>query len=283
MELNYLQAFYHVAKEGSFTEAARKLRISQPSLSKSVGLLEAREGVKFLVRTKKGVTLTEIGEKVFADCEKIFQSIEDIQNTCRGTKEKCEGLFRFGASDHIANYILPTVVMDLRDEHPLLVPSIFSGTPHDTIALLLRRELEFGLFFTKLPTQGVEFETIGKAEFAAVCSAKVFSKSETLNLIGSIRRDYVKHPAEALLKKVGKESEIIFESNSQEMQKRLCLEGAGYAVLARFMIADELKSKKLVEIPGYKAMSAEVLLATRKGHSLSLAARKLIDKLKGAF
>ncbi|RZA04544.1 MAG: LysR family transcriptional regulator, partial [Proteobacteria bacterium] len=54
MELNHLRYFYEVAKAGSFTNAARSLRISQSALSKTVALLEAREGVKLLQRSKSG-------------------------------------------------------------------------------------------------------------------------------------------------------------------------------------------------------------------------------------
>ena len=72
MELNHLKYFYEVARAGSFTAAARNLRVSQPSLSKTVALLEAREKIQLLERSKKGVTLTKIGMEVYTRCEKIF-------------------------------------------------------------------------------------------------------------------------------------------------------------------------------------------------------------------
>lgn len=278
MELNYLQAFYHVAKEGSFTEAARKLRISQPSLSKAVGLLEAREGVKLLHRTKTGVSLTEVGEKVFAKCETIFHSVDEIRSYCRGTSGKLEGPMRFGVSDHIGNYFIPSAMIALRKEHPGVVPSVFTGTPHDIISRLLRRELEFGLFFTKINMTGIEYRAIGKAEFVAVRSTK--SSSSEIEWIGSIRRDYTKHPTETLLRKARAEHEIAFESNSQELQKKLCLAGSGLAVLARFMVSDELNSGKLQKVAGYKPMSADLFLVTRKGHELSPLALQFLEKFR---
>jgi DNA-binding transcriptional LysR family regulator len=54
MELNHLKYFYEVAKRGSFTGASKTLRVSQPSISKIVQLLEEREGVKLFNRNKKG-------------------------------------------------------------------------------------------------------------------------------------------------------------------------------------------------------------------------------------
>jgi DNA-binding transcriptional LysR family regulator len=52
MELNHLRYFFEVAREGSFTSAARKLRVSQPSISKLVRILEEREGVLLFDRGK---------------------------------------------------------------------------------------------------------------------------------------------------------------------------------------------------------------------------------------
>jgi DNA-binding MarR family transcriptional regulator len=65
MDVSYLRVFFEVAKLGRFSEAAQRLRISQSALSRSVSLLEESEGVKLFERSKKGVTLTPVGEEVF--------------------------------------------------------------------------------------------------------------------------------------------------------------------------------------------------------------------------
>src|SRR6185312_8942101 len=98
MELNHLRYFYEVAKSGSFTEAARRLHISQSALSKAVAQLEDAEGVKLLTRSKKGVVLTLIGSEIFTKSSAIFAAVTDIEDTCRGRKSVCEGPLRFGAS-----------------------------------------------------------------------------------------------------------------------------------------------------------------------------------------
>src|SRR5690606_10163468 len=106
LELNHLRYFYEVARAGSFTEAARKLHISQSALSKAVSLLEQSEGVRLFERSKRGVTLTAVGAEVFQKSAGIFEAVREIQNACRGTKEICEGHLHFGASDHVTNYLL---------------------------------------------------------------------------------------------------------------------------------------------------------------------------------
>ena len=59
-----------------------------------------------------------------------------------------------GASDHVTNYLLVSVLQEMRAEHPLVVPSVQSGTPHEIIAGIGTNALEFGLFFTRVPAPG---------------------------------------------------------------------------------------------------------------------------------
>ena len=292
MELNHLRYFYEVAKSGSFSEAARRLHISQSALSKAVALLEDREGVKLFERSKKGVTLTTVGTEVYAKSENVFQTLTEIENTCRGTKETCSGLLRIGASDHVGNYLLVPHLQSMRTDHPLVIPSVQAGTPNEILAAILANEIELGLFFTRVPSPGIDYDVVASIDMALVCHPQ-FQKSirqanrpaelrETLNeigFIGSIGAHYQQHPSEALIKLTGEEPTYSFEASSQETQKRLATSGGGIAFLARFMVEAELKSKELIEIPLPKAIRLDLLVATRKNQMLSLSARTFLKKL----
>jgi DNA-binding transcriptional LysR family regulator len=293
MELNHLKYFYEVAKSGSFSEAARRLRISQSALSKAVALLEDREGVKLLERSKKGVALTEIGAEVYAQSEAVFQQLTDIENTCRGTKQSCSGLLAFGASDHVTNYLLVPPLKEMRAEHPLVIPSVLSATPHEIIAAIARNECEFGLFFTRVPAPNLTYEVLQTISMAVVCHPK-FKKEiknaekpaqlraaiNELGFIGSVGLHYQHHPSEELIKLVGEQPNVSFEASSQETQKRLCLEGGGVAFLARFMVEEEIKNGDLIEVVLPRPLRLDLLLATRKSQALSLSARTFLEKLR---
>jgi len=277
MELNHLRYFYEVAKAGSFTSAARHLRVSQPSLSKTVALLEAREGVHLLERSKKGVSLTMLGKEVYQDCEQIFATVKEVQNKCQRTKEVCEGPLRFGASDHIANYFLSHKLVELRHQYPGVIPSIFVGTPNEILEMIRKRELEFGIFFTKIEAPDLIYQNLAQVPMAAVYRTKAKSKELPNTYIGSILKDYKKNPAQEVLDAIQKYPQTHFETNSQELQKRLCLAGGGTAILARFMVEEELKAKLLTELPLPKEKKAQMLLAKRKNHSFTLCAKNFLE------
>lgn len=294
MELNYLRAFYEVAKAGSFMAAARALHISQSALSKSVALLEDSEGVKLFERSKKGVTLTPVGTLVFQKSEAIFKTVIEIENTCRGIKETCEGPLRIGASDHVANYVLSQKAREMVAAHPDVIPSFLSGTPNEIIAAILNNEIELGLFFTKVPVPQISYEPLFPLTMAIVVHkdlAKTDQKKFDLarlravvketGLIGSIQSQYRHSPSEDLDKIVGKSPKIAFESNSQETQKRFCLAGGGVAFLARFMVEKEIANGTLIELPLEKPVKLNLFLARGNGRALSLSAKTFLGLLRG--
>ena len=293
MELNHLRVFFEVAKAGSFTAAARKLRISQSALSKSVALLEDRENVKLFQRSKKGVALTSLGTEVYVKCETIFATLTEIELTCAGKHDQPEGPLRFGASDHVVNYLMVDYVQKMRQTYPAVTPSVFSGTPNDIIGMMMNNEIEFGLFFTKVNVPGIVYEPIANLKMAVVCSPKVLPSGKAdgtikqlksilqdVGFISSIHMQYQKQPSKDLTNLLGEEPRIAFESNSQEMQKRLCIEKGGVAYLARFMVEKEIESGKLIEIRLPKPIILELHLATRQGRELSLNARTLLGQIE---
>lgn len=72
-QLKYVTA---IANSGSFREAARKLYISQPSLSSAVKELEEELGTKLFIRTNKGVSLTKAGSEFLDDAQRVLNQIE---------------------------------------------------------------------------------------------------------------------------------------------------------------------------------------------------------------
>lgn len=293
MELNHLRYFYEVAKSGSFTAAANRLHISQSALSKAVALLEGAEGVTLFERSKKGVVLTAVGLEVFQQSERLFKSVGEIESTLRGRTEVCEGPLVLGASDHLTNYVLLKKLGEFQDAHPKVLPSVFSGAPNEIVSRLMAGEIEFALFFTQLEMPGVQYEPIEEIDMAVVCHPKFESEIpksgsnrvkalvKKIGYISSIRSQYRYQPSQTLIELMGENPNVVFESNSQETQKRACLAGRGVAYLARFMVAEEIAAGRLVEVPLAKALRIELLLARNRERAMSFAARSFLESLRG--
>lgn len=296
MELNYLRVFYQVAKDGKFSESAKKLSISQSALSRSVSLLEESEGVVLFERSKSGVTLTPKGLDVFRLCEQLFQTEKEIENLCRNVQEKCEGLLRFAASDHIINDFLPKALHDFRRLHPKVVPSMRSGTPDEIINQLLTTDCEFALMFAKVNTPQIEFHRLHSETMSLVChpdlwkECKSSSHEKTLKkliakygYISALSAKTGRRSSQVLIELFGELPSVGIEVNSQESQKRFCLAGEGVAYLANFMVKKELEQGDLFAIPVDHAHEFHLWLARPKGKHLSLTSRSFLKHLAPDF
>jgi DNA-binding transcriptional LysR family regulator len=79
-----IEVFTRVAESGSFSRAAQKLGLSQPSTSRIVTGLEARLGVKLLLRTTRNVALTEAGAAFLERARQAAADLEDAEDAARG-------------------------------------------------------------------------------------------------------------------------------------------------------------------------------------------------------
>ena len=91
--LQELAVFVRAAESGSFSRAGRELGLSQPSVSRIIGELEARLGVKLLLRTTRQITVTDAGALFLDRAREILTEIEDAEDAARGL-DSLRGLIR---------------------------------------------------------------------------------------------------------------------------------------------------------------------------------------------
>lgn len=286
LELNHLRAFFFVCEAGSFTQAAKVLRTSQPSLSKSIQVLEARAGHKLLIRSKKGVSPTELGSRIYAECKEIFTRVRDIENHCLRKNEDFAGPLRIAASDHVANYLLVDFLLEIKSAHEGILPKVHVGSPASLLSHIEQRSSEFALCFTQVYSPLVEYEPVAALPLVVVETTDVASSSRSdINIaipqmISSISEDYKESPSSFHLKEMGiQTSENAFESNSQELQKRLCLAGGGSALLMRFMVEKEIERSQLIEKDTNQKQEAILYKMQRTDHQLTPQASKFFGLL----
>jgi len=91
--LQELAVFIRAAESGSFSRAGRELGLSQPSVSRIVGELESRLGVKLLLRTTRRITVTDAGALFLDRAREILSQIEDAEDAARGL-DSLRGIIR---------------------------------------------------------------------------------------------------------------------------------------------------------------------------------------------
>src|SRR5690242_19901377 len=102
-ELGHLAHFYAVARHESFTRAAAALRIQQPSISRSVKLLEEALGVVLFERHPRKVALTAAGQRIFDASVRLFEEAENIGRIAEAERGECQGPLRVAAAGAVAS------------------------------------------------------------------------------------------------------------------------------------------------------------------------------------
>lgn len=117
-KLNDLQAFVTVARERSFTRAAAILGVSRSALSHTLLGLEARLGVRLLIRTTRSVSPTDAGDRLLNVLGPRLDEIESELTSLRASRDKPAGAVRITANDHAIVTVLWPRLLPLIRQYP---------------------------------------------------------------------------------------------------------------------------------------------------------------------
>lgn len=141
------QAFYFktIVETGSITLAARKLFLSQPSLSQTISQMEEEAGIKLFDRSKKPLALTYAGERYLYAARVILNTHEILENELKEIKNEDSGRLRLGISMIRSTNLLPQVLPRFKSLFPKVeVNLIEMGSAH-IVKLLREREVDLAL------------------------------------------------------------------------------------------------------------------------------------------
>lgn len=113
-----MAALVRVVESGSFSGAARQLNVGQPSVSKTIALLEERLGVRLLVRSTRGLTPTEAGLRFYERARRAIEEAEGADLAARGEGSSFHGALRVSAATTFARlHVVPRLPIFLA-QHP---------------------------------------------------------------------------------------------------------------------------------------------------------------------
>ncbi|WP_029106145.1 LysR family transcriptional regulator [Mycobacterium sp. URHD0025] len=135
--LRQLEYFIAAVEEGSVTAAAQRLHLSQSALSMALGELERALGVQVLVRHRRGVRPTRIGEQVLVDARRLLVDLVDLQTSARESQFGLTGKLMVGCYSTLSPMVLPPVLSEYVVRFPR-VDLTFTEGPHDVLIENLR-------------------------------------------------------------------------------------------------------------------------------------------------
>lgn len=262
---NHLYYFYITAKAGRVASAASHLKISQPSLSSQLRVLEEALDLKLFKKKGRTNELTEAGSFIYGYCRQMFELSEQMREGASNRLSAVMRRMHIGVSDEIDRSFVVEIISQFLKNHGLAQrPSVVvtSGTHSKLMNMLRFRELD--AVISELAPTDLDFHLLSRAEVpvALVCSAKWKTRTSTSKL----------RPAEAIRELVGREDaewvmpperfrlrsdtdsffannalkgRVVFESDVMESIIRSVIDEVGLAFLPVLYIVREMKEKSL--------------------------------------
>ncbi len=261
LNYNHLRYFWEVARDGNLTRTAARLNVSQSALSVQLKKLEQQLGHALFERRSKSLHLTEAGRIALDHAEAIFATGADLLSTLGDTGLARE-ILRVGAQATLSRNFQIGFLRPLlgRNDVELILRS---GSEAELLEALRTLQLDVVLSTRPPPDDALSpFVTHRMAEQpVALIGAPGLGAADatlavllaTLPVILPARGTLVRTGFDSLVARMGVTPSIAAEVDDMAMMRLLVREGAGLAVLAPIVVADELASGLLIEaaqLPG---------------------------------
>lgn len=255
--LRQLRTFKTVADASSFSLAAQRLKLSQPSVSYQVKELEEALGLPLLDRLGKRVKLTEAGTVLYGYARRMLDVLDEATVAVEELRGIKRGSLRVGASTTVGIYLLPAALGAFKKLHPGLVISLEIGTRTRVQDQVLRNELDLAVVGPASKDSELAIIPFLSDELVVVAPAGhplAGKRSLTLKDLASepfIMREASSGSRWSLEKEARKEGaklQVAMELGSNGAIKHAVESGLGLAVISRYAITLELASRRLVEL-----------------------------------
>lgn len=268
-----LAVFLTVVEEKSFSAAAKKLSLTQPTVSFHIDSMEKRLGCSLFVRTRRGVELTVYGKTLYENTAGVKVLLERTERKIQDLRRGVAGTVRIGAGTIPGEYILPGLLACFQREHPNVSIQLNSGDSQSIYREYLAGKIPICVIgFCPDNQSGAiglwndEIIPVAAANLAAQFSDPV-RPEELLGWPQVVRNteSASRLAVQTALAKLGIElgqSGVFFQVASNEAMKRALQAGAGIGFMSRRAVEVEVRSGLL------QPLNVEGLKITRRFFAL---------------
>ena len=285
MDLATLNAFIAIAELGSFSEAAERLHLTQPAVSKRIASLELQLNVRLFDRLGREVSLTEAGRALLPRAYQILNVLDDTRRALTNLNGEISGRLTLATSHHIGLHRLPPLLRAFTRAHPQVALDIQFLDSEVAYEEVLHGRAELAVITlapeTREPVHAVAVWD-DPLDFVAAPEHPL-ARSQTISLA-----DVAHHPAvfpggntfthhivRRLFEAEGLTPNIGMSTNYLETIKMMVSIGLAWSVLPRTMLDDQVAR---LPLPGIQ-LSRQLGYISHTERTLSNAARAFMTLL----
>ncbi|MEW8500550.1 MAG: LysR family transcriptional regulator, partial [Candidatus Thiodiazotropha taylori] len=145
MDLLLMRSLVAIADTGSITEAADRIGLTQPALSRRLQQLEDYFGAELFSRGRKGVQLTEIGRLVESEARILIARYDHLRDQVRAHQGLEGGTVRIGGGATAVSFLLPKAIASFQGSHPAVKFQLKEAGSNEVAEDVINGRLELGL------------------------------------------------------------------------------------------------------------------------------------------
>jgi DNA-binding transcriptional LysR family regulator len=268
---DHLRTIAEVIAQGSFTRAAKRLNLAQPTVSLQVRELEARLGVRLVERLGKRAFATAAGRELIEHGTRIAEETERLVAAMRRHRDGWLGRVRVGSSTTALIYHLPPVLQALRSGHPNIQLVVTTGTTNGVVERILRNEIDLGVVSLPISERLLDVVPLKREPLVAILPAQAKRVPARVTpqvllqhpLILEIARAHVRALIVDWLSAGGAEPRAAMELDNMEAVKRMVAAGLGASIVPAAALS-EAERDTLVARPLAPALARTLALVQRR-------------------
>ncbi|MCM3664021.1 LysR family transcriptional regulator [Mesobacillus subterraneus] len=289
MDTRQLSYFVQVAKDQSFTVAARHLHLSQPALSKMIKKLEEDLGVQLFDRSEHKMTLTDAGERLFEEGQKLLSDMEAITESILDTKNLRTGNVSVGIPPVIGTCYFPPLIANFRHDYPGINLSIIENGAVTVYEMVEKGFVDLGLVILPELSDRIEYIPVTEDEVVLVVHNDHPLASKDKVLFEDLKDEsfalldetfLLHHHVIKACREAGFEPNIYFKSSQWDFLTELVCLNQGISILPRPILA-RFNSQNIKQIPiEHPELKWRIAIILKKNRYVSFAAKKFIEFVK---
>ena len=287
MRLRQIEVFHAIYSCGSMTNAAAKLNVSQPSVSKVLAHAEQQLGYRLFDRVKGKLIPTPEAHQLFKHVADVYQDIDRLRHVAKNLKAGSAGRIRVASTPAFGLEVLPKAVASFRQDHADTVFELETRHFDEILDALLESRIDIGLVFDPVSNPGIKEKKLATGRFVVLAhDAAMFNGRSTLAVddlkehpfIGLNSRGPLGRSLSAYIASSNTDLNIVAWSETYHVAKTLVACGAGVtiadSITARSNAADDV-----VILALEPALEFDIKALHLGDAPLSIIARKFIKHL----
>ena len=258
MDIRQIETFVEVVRLESFSKAAEKLFITQPTVSNHITALEKEVGSELIDRSGRLFRITPTGQILYEHAEKIIDQINNAKYEIDAYDQGLQGKISILSSSIPREYILPDLIKSFLEEHPKISFSLQGSDSKEAIKRILTYENDFAIVGKMNYNPKLDFVKLVKDSSVLIVPNDKFENLENGDTVkfedildeNFILREYGSASLETIINAIYQSSKdarklrIVGTCDDNEAIKSLVSKGVGLSFMNRIAIERDIKEKR---------------------------------------